>query len=118
MPKKLPTEPTNADIVAMMTYLIETQAEYHQEYVKRLDSVEELAKYTNGKVRALTLWKARVDAVDEYREKEDGRRVVENAKSVVIKNSAWSDPKLVGAVIGVLGALTALLIVLANVLGK
>lgn len=69
--------PTNEDLlIEIRNNRVQTEAN-HDEVIRRLTSVEEQVKHTNGRVKALEVESARRSAVEEYKQKQP---VVETKK--------------------------------------
>jgi hypothetical protein len=61
----------------------------HSEVVTRLGAVEEQVKHTNGRVKKLELWKARLEGLWDGR--KENAPIVQKAESVNVKSVWFTD---------------------------
>jgi hypothetical protein len=99
----IPKDPTNNDIMLMLVQMN-----------SKLDSVENQAQKTNGRVNSIEEWKTGLQAVALYQKDHPGNPQQINAPNAttvqVMQPSKWfQNEKLVGGVVAVLLGIAAVL---------
>lgn len=98
----------------LLTQMSKASDDLREDIKEIRTEVKENTKVTESVLAQTTKTNGRVTELERWRKTIDDKPFVAHAENVEIKPNAWNDPKLVGAVITLLGAIAGFLIFIAQ----